>query len=337
MNYFDVAFPKSPPTWYSKYEVTYESSAFRLLCFRYVKNKESTLVVPPQAGHASTIADYDDGKSLVQTTLACTDGSVYCIDWKSATYERKDETIEDLIDQLRDAFLLIDDSEAHLIGLCQGGWLSAVYAALYPEDVLSLLPIAAPIDFHAGGGVIYETITKYGMTPYRQTVFLCGGLMPGSLMLAGWKMMHPIERFLGDYLDIYKDVQDENISKLEATKRFRTWYEWTQDLAGAWYLEACEKLFLNNDLVNNRLHLKGQLVDLSRINCRVAMIAGEDDDITLRSHLFALKDYVSSQATMSIIIPSCGHIGCFMGRASQRHISQAIQWTRRSDGKGGSI
>ena len=37
--------------------------------------------------------------------------------------------------------------------------------------------------------------------------------------------------------------------KMEKVKKFRTWYEYVQDIAGAWYLEAVEHLFLKNELI----------------------------------------------------------------------------------------
>ena len=48
----------------------------------------------------------------------------------------------------------------NLIGDCQGGWLAAIYAALYPERVNTLTLAGAPIDFHCGEPVIHEVLSR---------------------------------------------------------------------------------------------------------------------------------------------------------------------------------
>ena len=328
LDYFSVAFPTGRPMWTTDNEVVYKDHAIILRCFRSGEG-EPTLVLPPQAGHSSHIADYDHGQSLVATALKNTSGPVYCIEWPSATIDRKDESVDDLVDMVLTAITHIGKS--HLIGLCQCGWLATIVTALYPEIVLSLMLVAAPIDFHAGGGVIYETITKLGMKPYRDVVRDNKGLMPGAMMLLGWKLMNPVDRFMGDYVDIWTDVLLGNTKKLAKVKKFRTWYEFTQDLSGVWYLQACEELFLKNQLVRGNFKVHGEFVDLSKITCPVAMIAGELDEITLQSHLFALSSYIKSSRVYVCTIPKCGHIGCFMGTKSQGHIAEALIWIHRGE------
>ena len=320
--YMDTAFPTGTPKWTTDNEVVLETSAVRLRCFRKGDDGPATLIVPPQAGHSSHISDYDKGQSLVETTMKSRKGAVYCIEWLSCTHDRRWENIGELVCQLDTCYKHL--GEAHIIGLCQGGWLSATYASL--EEVLSLTCVASPIDFHAGGGVIYDTVTDLGMKPYKTIVEMHGGIMPGAMMLLGWKMMHPVERFMGDYMDIFTDMLLGNSKKMEKVKRFRTWYEHTQDLAGVWYLEAVENLFLKNKLVKGELELFGKYIHLSNIECPIVMIAGEKDDITLESHLFALGDYTSNARVYEVTIPGCGHVGCFMGRGSQKYLADAIGW-----------
>jgi len=42
----------------------------------------------------------------------------------------------------------------NLVGLCQGGWMSAMCAARFPRKVASLVLAGAPIDTDAGNGPI---------------------------------------------------------------------------------------------------------------------------------------------------------------------------------------
>ncbi len=57
----------------------------------------------------------------------------------------------------------------HLIGLCQGGWMSAMYTALFPAKVRSLVLAGAPIDADAGNGAIKEMAHSLPMSFYEES------------------------------------------------------------------------------------------------------------------------------------------------------------------------
>lgn len=68
IKFMATAFPTEKPVWTTNNEIVLEHPAFLLRCFRKGPGSP-TLVVPPQAGHSSHIADYDVNQSLVETTL----------------------------------------------------------------------------------------------------------------------------------------------------------------------------------------------------------------------------------------------------------------------------
>jgi len=93
-----------------------------------------TLIDAPHAGHTAVIADYYDGQSLVQTLLANGIGQVALTDWRSATEDMKDLEVDNY---LAEVIVAIDDlgGRVNLVGLCQGGWMSAMVAARFPESI----------------------------------------------------------------------------------------------------------------------------------------------------------------------------------------------------------
>ncbi len=97
-------------------------------------NGVPTLVDAPHAGHTAAIADYHKGQSLVETLLANGVQHVALTDWKSATPDMKDLEIDNY---LADMVVAIDDlgGRVNLVGLCQGGWVSTMLAARFPEKV----------------------------------------------------------------------------------------------------------------------------------------------------------------------------------------------------------
>jgi len=297
------------PPWQSANTVVLNDKAFKLRRFTEERKGLPILILGPQAGHHTSIVDYAlPGQSLVELCKVSTDRPVYAVEWKSATLDRRDETIDDLILQT-DRCVEYLGGKAHLVGLCQAGWLSSIYAALYPGKVHSLVLGGAPIDFTAGGGKIQQMVQTMPYTFYSWLVQLGGGLMDGRYIVTGFKNMNPYDRYIDDYVKLYRSINDPE--QLARIRRFRRWYEYTQSLAGGWYKQAVYELFKKNKLVKGRLKVLRQYVDLKRISCPVVLIAGEKDDITLEPQLFNMEKHVSSDV-LKMTIPNCGHIGLFI-------------------------
>jgi poly(3-hydroxybutyrate) depolymerase len=94
------------------------------------------LIVAPYAVHDASIADFAEGHSIA---MALAEGGPHRLAltfWKSATAEMRDFGIDAY---LADLNVAVDDlgGRASLIGLCQGGWLAAAYAARFPKKVRS--------------------------------------------------------------------------------------------------------------------------------------------------------------------------------------------------------
>lgn len=134
-------------------------------------------------------------------------------------------------------------------------------------------------------------------------------------MLSGWKGMNMFDRYILDFQKLWNSTLDEE--RVRKIKKFRTWYEYTQDIHGKWYLEAVDLLFRLNLLAKGELVINGKKVLLKKIKCSVTCITGDADDITLEEQCTNLIGLSSSKNVNSYKIPNCGHIGVFMGTKSQ--------------------
>ena len=269
------------------------------------------LIDAPYAGHSSTIADYDRGQSLVETLLDAGLARVLVTDWKSATEEMKYFDIDTYLAELNVA---VDDlgGRVHLIGLCQGGWMSAMFAARWPGKVVSLILAGSPIDTGAGSGAIEKMAHKLPMSFFEEMVAAGDGRMLGKFMLAGWKNMHPDEQYLSKYLDLYEHVEDK--SYVKRTEHFESWYENPIDLPGRWYLQAIRELFKENRLAGGTFVALGRTISLNDIRAPLYLLAGEADDITTKEQVFNAEDLVGTprHEIVKKLVPG-GHIGLFMG------------------------
>ena len=302
------------PEWATPNRIALELNTMRLRDFSATPsdaNSTPVLIDPPYAGHGSSIADYAKGQSLVETLRAAGHDRTFVMDWKSASAEMKDYDIDTYLAEIN---VVVDDLRmpVHLVGLCQGGWMSAMYASRFPGKVRSLVLAGAPIDTNAGNGPIRQMAHRLPMSAYRNLVAAGGGRMRGEVMLAGWKSMHPGEQYLRKYIDLYEHIADK--CYIARTERFERWYENPIDLPGRYYLQAIEELFKENRFAQGEFVGLGQKLSLKDIKIPLYLLAGEADDITTREQIFAAEHLVGTphSAIVKNLTPG-GHIGLFMG------------------------
>ncbi len=288
------------------------------------------LVDAPYAGHASTIADYAPGQSLVQTLRAGGLDRVAVTDWKAATPAMKDYDIDKYLAELN---AVVDDlgGVVHLVGLCQGGWMSTMLTARFPHKVASLVLAGSPIDTDAGHGPIRQMAHRLPLSFYEEMVAAGGGRMLGQTMLAGWKDMHPEKQYVDKYIDLYAHIEDQGW--VERTERFERWYENPIDLPGRYYLQAIEQLFQLNRLAKGEFVALGRRLDLKAITVPVYLLAGAADDITTREQVFGAEPLLGTPAIrIEKKLAPGGHIGLFMGKNTLADTWPAIaRWIARCD------
>src|SRR5208337_848781 len=286
-----------------------------------------TLVDAPYAGHSAVIADYAKGQSLVETLLANSIGHVALTHWKSATDDMKDFDIDNYLAELIAA---IDDlgGRVNLVGLCQGGWTSAMVAARFPEKVNTLVLAGAPIDADAGDGPIKRMAHETPMSFYEDLVNLGGGLMRGKFMLQGWKNMHPEQHYIKEHVDLFLNIDDP--AYVAKSETFESWYENPLDLPGRWYLQAIRELFKENRFAKGEFVGLGRRLNLKAITCPVYLLAGETDDITTKEQVFDAEKYLGTpkERIVKKLVPG-GHIGLFMGSKTLKDTWPLIaRWIR---------
>jgi poly(3-hydroxyalkanoate) synthetase len=274
-----------------------------------------TLVLPPQAGHSSTVIDFAPGQSQLAVMLEAGLTRLYAMEWRAATAATRDVTVTDYLDFV-DRAVMHAGGRVNLVGDCQGGWLATIYAALNPERVHTLTLAGAPIDFHAGDSVLaastHVLTSALGMAPYRMLVAANGGNMSGRAVLSNFILMQP-QSELGRQLQLFEDL--DNPQHVERYRVFEDWFKYTQDIPGAFYLWLVEHLFHRNELIQGRLSVDGRRADLADITCPLLLLAGAKDHITPPAQLFAAAGAVGTPAADIVQRTSAGgHLGLFTGR-----------------------
>src|ERR1700724_327411 len=129
-------------------KIALELHAVRLRDFTVAQSGVPTLLCTPLALHGAAIADLAVGHSLVAALRGAGIARLFMTDWRSASAEMRFLGIDEY---LADLNVLVDrvGGLVDLIGLCQGGWLSLVYAGRFPAKVRKLVVAGAPVDVAA--------------------------------------------------------------------------------------------------------------------------------------------------------------------------------------------
>ena len=281
-----------------------------------------------------TILDLRPGNSFVEWMVQH-GYDVYLLDWGSPGPEDKglkfdDYALEYLPRAIRKLKVVSGSDEFSLLGWCLGALISTIYAALRPADGLrNLILLTAPLDFtdkDAGGFVRW--VNDQAFDPDR--LIAAFGNMPGELIDYGAKALKPVENYIGSYLNLWDNLDNPRV--VESWHAMNTWVNDLIPMAGAAYRQLILEFYRENRLANGTLTIRGERVDLGRIQANLLNLIATADHITPPCQSESVMDKVGSQDKQLIKVRG-GHIGMMAGSgAVKRTWPQIDAWLApRSD------
>jgi poly(3-hydroxyalkanoate) synthetase len=219
------------------------------------------------------------------------------------------------------------DGPVDLVGLCQGGWLAALYAARFPNKVRQLVLVGAPIDLEAASSPLSQMTSGTPISVLRAAVEAGGGLVPGRRLLNQWAPAPGAE--LSEVLQC-----PEGSIQPDLAERFAIWSQQTVSLPGTYYLQAVQWLFKENRLARGEFVALGQKISLTSIRVPVFLLAGSNDELITPDQLFAIRSLIGTPASQVVsVLEPAGHLSLFMGRGVLDRAWTGIgRWlTRRVD------
>jgi polyhydroxyalkanoate synthase len=284
------------------------------------------------------ILDLVPGNSLVES-LVQEGFNVYLLDFGISSPEDSALSLEDLVlDYLPGAVQAVLETsgaaEITLFGQSQGGTLSAMYAALFPDGPLkNLVLLSAPTDFaprnpgpfglwtHAtrNSGAFFDPaiVPRFiGNLPTdlaSQFINSAAALQATGVTVATWPFGHPF----GGYdaaLRKARGLAERDVS-------MRSWLavsRWVDDAApfpGETFRTWVGELYQRNALVKGRMELRGTRVDLSNIRCAVLNVSGTWDYVVPPCQTKATTALASGPDQESVSL-NAGHVGMLVGPAA---------------------
>ena len=279
-----------------------------------------TLVIAPYALHGASLADFARRHSLVEALTRSGGVTAVVTEWRSATAERRSDTIDTL---LADLNVAVDDVGAGrplaLVGLCQGGWLAAAYCARFPAKVSRLALVGAPIDIEAERSAIADLCAATPIGAVEAFLRQGGGLAQGRSIMALWPFAAPTPEIVRETLQHGASPRSAEAAALET--KFLRWFDSVLDLPGAYYLQVFGWMFRENRLARGRFEALGATVDLKRVVCPLFLVAADDDEIVSPGQLFAIARLVGTPQP-EIVTRRCPgrHLSLFMGKETLSQI-----------------
>ncbi|MGA2551275.1 MAG: class III poly(R)-hydroxyalkanoic acid synthase subunit PhaC [Burkholderiaceae bacterium] len=275
--------------------------------------------------------DLEAERSFVRKLLA--QGiRVYMVDWGEPKRVNRWLTIDDYVSGYLDNCVdVIREREGidkvNLLGVCQGGVLSACYAALFPHKVQNLVMTVTPIDFHGdkstpevGGG--YMNLWARALSSDDiDTMIDTMGNASGKSVGFSFIMMNPVGNISKYTLDLIDVLDDER--KLLNFLHMERWIADRPDSPGEFVRQWFKDLYQDNKLIRGELLLGGRKVDLRKITMPVLNISADGDVVIPTACSRGQKARFGTQDYQELAVPG-GHIGTFVGGKAQAILAPSI-------------
>ena len=316
-----------PPEGLTPSEIAVELHTVRLRDFATVKSGVPTVLCTPLALHGAAVADLAAGHSLVAALRGAGIERLFLVDWRSASPDMRFLGIDDY---LADLNVLVDHlgGLVDLVGLCQGGWLSLIYAARFPAKVRKLVMAGTPVDTAARPSKLSAIAEATPLTVFKNLVSQGDGRVIGRNLAKFWGDGTVATSELRESLQTLQPAGSPEFTQLEAI--FRNWNAGTIDIPGTFYLEVIEKFYKRNELATGSFVALGQRIDLSQLQLPIYLLAGSADEVVTPEQLLAVARLVRTRPDdLREDVVASNHLGLFMGkRTLEENWPKIARWLK---------
>ncbi|MCX9012661.1 MAG: class III poly(R)-hydroxyalkanoic acid synthase subunit PhaC [Candidatus Methanoperedens sp.] len=315
-------------------KIVYTEDDMKLM--HYIPTVERPYPVPVLIAYAFVnryyILDLQPDKSVVRKMLD--EGlDVYIIDWGYPTGPDRYLTLNDYvngylnnaIDKIRE---ISGSDKITLMGVCQGGTISAMYASLHTEKIKNFVALVTPINFDTDKGLLHVWAKSLDVDKIVDYY----GIVPGDLLNVGFLLTDPFRLLIDKYVGLferiecsYEDIEcyRRNEETVRNFLRMEKWIFDSPDQAGETFRQFIKDCYQKNLLIKNQMKIDGHRIDLKKITMPVLNVMAETDHLVPNEASLPLADAVGSKDTETLVFPT-GHIGIFVGSKSQKEVVPRI-------------
>jgi polyhydroxyalkanoate synthase len=264
------------------------------------------------------ILDLAPGNSFVEYLLG-QGYDVYLLDWGTPGEEDAnlglDDYVLDYIHRASKAVMKTAGSDQFsLLGYCQGGTLSALYAAAHPEaPIKNLILLTTPIDFDNAGLYSAWLDPKHFNVDRVVDAFK---LVPADMLQLGSKLLKPLQNYVGPYMTLWDRLDDADF--VQGWQVMNTWVDDGIPFSGAAYRQWVKDFYQGNKLIKGEVVLGDRAAKLENIACPLLVVYATLDHIVPTCQALPALDLVSSTDKAALPVKA-GHVGVVAGRSAKRN------------------
>lgn len=304
-------------------EIVWQEGKVKLYHFKndYTVKAKTPVVISYALVNRWEMMDLQSDRSLIRKM--CSEGlDIYLIDWGYADISERYKTMDDYINgDLDDCVDFVRKKhgidKVNLLGVCQGGTFSLIYAALHADKIKNLITLVTPVDFSIDDGLLFKWSRHMDVDAIVDGY---NGLIPGEFLNVSFDLLKPTGKMrkMLSLPDIMKDK-----AKLMNFLRMEKWVSDSPDQAGETYRQFIKDLYQENKLMKGEFKIGGKTVNLKDIKVPILTIYAKADHLVPPSATKPLNDLVGSKDKELYEFPG-GHIGVFVGKRSQQDLAPTI-------------
>jgi poly(3-hydroxybutyrate) depolymerase len=300
-------------------------------------DQPKVLMVAPMSGHFATLL-----RATVRTMLP--DHDVYITDWHNARDVPLAEGrfgFDDYVGHLVH-FLQTLGEGAHMVAVCQPAVQALVAAAVMAQAKDAAAPrsmtlMAGPVDCRVNPTGVNELANSKPIEWFEQNLIATvpgrhkgagRRVYPGFVQVSAFMSMNA-KRHIQGHADLFWHMANGEAAQAAAIETFYDEYFAVLDLAAEFYLETVKTVFQDHALAQNRVHYRGEPIDLGAIRRTALMtVEGERDDICAVGQTMAAHDLCTGLAPYMRthhLQAGVGHYGVFAGKRWESQIYPQVR------------
>ncbi len=308
--------------WSCEYEIVHEDWLFKLLHFRSKPKLKTPVLMCYAFINRPYILDLHARVSVVRRLLDA-GLDVWMIDWGYPKRADRYLTIEDYIDYID---FCIDEMRERcgvdkitLHGYCLGATLSVIYTALSQEKIRNLVIQAPPVNFETD-----NTLAVWARHIDPEKISRALGNASGDLLNLAFLLVDPVRLIVGKYQSLLDNLENEKF-----VENFFYMDHWIFDspaIPGKLYEEYITHWYHRNEIMKGEFEVKGEKVDIRKINVPTLVIVAEKDHITPPEAAIPFFNAIASR-DKKLLVSEKGHIGLTVSSSSHRKLwVDAVKW-----------
>ncbi len=278
--------------------------------------KKNTILILFGLINYPDILDLHPERSIVRRLLE-KGLDVYLVDWgEPPCITEKPIRFQDYVGYVKKIVDFLNKPDLNIMGVCQGGIFSLLFATLFPEKYNKLILYSSPVDFSE-----HNAFTQSFSCINSDQMVKNFGNIPGLLMAKFLALFSP---FPADF--IKRKIQAESASKKSSSfyQALANWAYQSPAQAGFAFQEFGNEYIHQNKLIKAELNIFGREVNLNNIYRPLLNIFASEDHIWSPSSSKAIKKYLHPDTPYTELEFVGGHLAAAISKEAQAVIPSKI-------------